>query len=128
VAEWSVAEAERILGAALARPAGAELVFGALADLPGVEHQPARKGGFLRSAEPARLSAHDWSFSTTGSGGAIEVGHRVRGIVLSRAKLPPAEAGAKLAAAVLDAAAEQGPEAQDRAAAAIGALGEVLGL
>jgi hypothetical protein len=82
----------------------------------------------LRSAEPARLRVHDWSFTATGAGAALEVAHHVRGVALSRTTLAPDEAAAKLAVAVLAAAAEQGLDAQERTAAVIGALGEVLGL
>ena len=124
----SAADAERILAAALNRPAGVELVFGALAEVPGVEYDPGRARGFLRSGTPATLRADEWTFSPAESGLGLEAGHTVRGVVLSRSTLSPADAAVKLAPAVLEAARQQGGEALDQAEAVIGALGEVLGL
>lgn len=124
----SPADAERILAAALDRPAGIELVFGALAEVPGVDYDPGRPRGFMRAATPATLRAAEWSFSPSKAGNTLEAGHTVRGVVLSRATLPPADAAVRLAPAVLEAARQQGSEALEQAESIIGALGEVLGL
>jgi hypothetical protein len=124
----SPADAERILAAALNRPAGVQLVFGALAEVPGVEYDPGRPRGFMRAETPATLRAAEWTFSPAKSGNAIEAGHTVRGVVLSRATLAPVDAAVRLAPAVLEAARQQGGEALDQAESVIGALGEVLGL
>jgi hypothetical protein len=124
----SSADATRILAAALAQPAGTELVFGALSKVPGVEYDPGREGGRFRAATPPSLRVGDWSFSPAKRGNAIEAGHTVRGVVLSRSTVAAPEAAAKLAPAVLEAARQQGDEAQDHAQSVIGALGELLGL
>jgi hypothetical protein len=126
--QLSLEEAVRILASALNQPAGVALVFGALADVPGVEFEPAAKGRFLHAATPARLQAGDWTFVAQPKGNAIEVGHTVRGVILSRSALSATDAAAKLAPAVLEAARQQGADAFDIAQASIGALGEVLGL
>jgi hypothetical protein len=128
VQQLSSEDAVRILSNALDKPAGVDLVFGALADIPGVEYQPAVKAKFLRSGGPAQLRAGDWTFIAPAKGTAIEVGHSVRGVILSRSSLSAPDAAAKLGPAVLDAARQQGGEAPDIAQSVIGALGEVLGL
>ena len=121
-------EAVRILSAALNQPAGVVLVFGALADVPGVEFEPAVKGRFLRAGTPSRLSAGDWTFIAPDKGSSIEVGHTVRGVILSRSSLSASDAAAKMGPAVMEAARQQGGDAPDVAQSVIGALGEVLGL
>jgi hypothetical protein len=128
VQQLTGAEAARILAAALEQPAGIELVFGALAEVPGVEYEAAQKGGFLRAGSPAQVRAGDWTFTAAARGRGIEVGHAVRGIILARSTVSPAEAAAKLGPAVLESAQRQGIEANDQAQSVIGALGEVLGL
>lgn len=122
------ADAERIIATALSRPAGVDLVFGALAELPGVAFAAGQKRGFLRGATAATLRVGDWTFTATGGGNSVEAGHTVRDVILSRTTLSPAEAAAKLAPAVLESARRQGAETEDQAQAVIGALGEVLGL
>lgn len=126
--QLSSADAVRILAAALAQPAGAELVFGALSKVPGVEYEPGKAGGLFRAATRPLLRAGDWTFSPTKHGTALEAGHTVRGVILSRSTVAAPEAAAKLAPAVLEAARQQGEEAQDHAQSVIGALGELLGL
>jgi hypothetical protein len=126
--QLSSAEAVRILSAALAQPAGTELVFGALAKVPGVEYEPGHAGGLFRAATRPLLRAGDWTFSPTKRGTAVEAGHTVRGVILSRSTVAATEAAAKLAPAVLEAARQQGDEAQDHAQSVIGALAELLGL
>lgn len=126
--QLSPADAERILATALNRPAGVDLVFGALAEIPGVEFDPGRQRGFMKAAVPASLRVSDWTFTPTKSGNALEAGHTVRGVILSRSTLSPADAAGKLAPAILEAARQQGGEVLDQAESVIGALGEVLGL
>jgi hypothetical protein len=128
VPQVTAEEAVRILSTALNQPAGVVLVFGALADVPGVEFAPAVKGRFLKAGTPARLTAGDWTFVAPEKGSTIEVGHSVRGVILSRSSLSASDAAAKLGPAVLEAARQQGGEAPDIAQSVIGALGEVLGL
>ena len=77
-------DAARILAAALAQPAGTELVFGALAKVPGVEYEPGREGGRFRAETRPALRVGDWTFSPVKQGTALEAGHTVRGVVLSR--------------------------------------------
>lgn len=124
----SSADAERILAAALAQPAGAELVFGALGKVPGVEYEPGREGKRFRAATRPALRVGDWTFSPAERGTALEAGHTVRGVVLSRSTVAAPDAAAKLAPAVLEAARQQGDEAQEYAQSVLGALGELLGL
>jgi hypothetical protein len=128
VQQLSSEDAVRILSTALNQPAGVVLVFGALADVPGVEYEPATKGRFLRAGSPARLSAGDWTFAAPEKGTAIEVGHTVRGVILSRSSVSASDAAAKMGPAVMEAAGQQGGDAPDIAQSVIGALGEVLGL
>jgi len=128
VERLSALDAERILAAALAQPAGAELVFGALREIPGVEFEPGREGGRFRSATRPVLRVGDWTFSPIKQGTALEAGHTVRGVVLSRSTVAAPDAAAKLAPAILEAARQQGDEAQEYAQSVFGALGELLGL
>ncbi len=121
-------DAVRILSNALDGPGGADLVFGALAGVPGVRFEPATQGRMFRAGTPARLHADQWTFVASGKDSTIEVGHTVRGIVLSRSSMSAADAAAKLTPAVFEAARQQGGEATDAAQSAIGALGEVLGI
>ena len=124
----SQADTERILAAALNRPAGIQLVFGALAEVVGIEYDAGCKRGFMRAAVPASLRVAEWTFTPGKHGNSLEAGHTVRGVVLSSSTLSPAEAAAKLAPAVFDVARKQGGEVTDQAESVIGALGEVLGL
>ncbi len=124
----SAADVERILASALAQPAGTDLVFGTLGKVPGVEYEPGREGGRFRAAIRPVLRVGDWTFSPVEKGTALEVGHMVRGVVLSRATVAAAEAAAKLAPAVLEVARQQGDEAEEYAQSVFGALGELLGL
>ncbi|HEX4015443.1 MAG TPA: DUF5073 family protein [Frankiaceae bacterium] len=124
----SAVDAERILAAALTQPAGTDLVFGALSKVPGVAFEPGREGGRFRSATQPTLRVGDWTFSPVEQGTALEAGHTVRGVVLSRTTVAATEAAAKLAPAVLEAARQQGEEAQEYAQSVFGALGELLGL
>ena len=124
----SAVDVERILASALAQPAGTELVFGALGKVPGVEYEPGREGGRFRAATRPVLRVGDWTFSPVKQATALEVGHMVRGVVLSRTTVAAAEAAAKLAPAVLDVARRQGDEAQEYAQSVFGALGELLGM
>ncbi len=124
----SAVDAERILAAALAQPAGTELVFGALGRIPGVEYEPGRAGGLFRAATQPALRVGDWTFSPVQQGTALETGHTVRGVVLSRATVAASDAAAKLAPAVLELARQQGEEAEEHAQSVLGALGELLGL
>lgn len=128
VQQLTAAEAARILASALEQPSGVDLVFGALAEVPGVEYEPAQPGRMLRAGSPARVRAGDWVFASAGRGKAIEIGHAVRGVILARSTVSPVEAAAKLAPAVLEGALQQGVEAYEQAQSVIGALGEVLGL
>jgi hypothetical protein len=128
VPQVTAEEAVRILSTALNQPAGVVLVFGALADVPGVEFEPATKGRFLRAGNPARLTAGDWTFVAPEKGSTLEVGHSVRGVILSRSSLSASDAAGRLGPAVLEAARQQGGEAPDIAQSVLGALGEVLGL
>jgi hypothetical protein len=126
--QLSSAEVVRILSAALAQPAGTELVFGALSKVPGVEYDPGRGGGRFRAATQPLLRVGDWTFSPSKRGTAVEAGHTVRGVVLSRSTVAASDAAARLAPAVLEAARQQGDEAMDYAQSVLGALGELLGL
>lgn len=124
----SAVDAERILAAALAQPAGSELVFEALRKVPGVEFDPGRERGRFRAATQPALRVGDWTFSPVKQGTALEAGHTVRGVVLSRTTVAATDAAARLAPAVLEAARQHGEEAQEYAQSVFGALGELLGL
>jgi hypothetical protein len=105
--EFTEARAAQVLAAALDGP-GAESVLGSFAGVPGALYVPAKGGGFLRRAEPARLDVGQWRFV---AGERLQVSHIVRDVVLRTSVVAPAEAARLLAEAVLAAARTGGPNA-----------------
>jgi hypothetical protein len=122
----SETEAIGILAAGLAQPAGTELVFAALAKVPGIEHDPGHPGGRFRSAVAPALRVGDWTFSPAKSGTAIDAAHTVRGVILSRSTVSAPDAAARLAPELLDTARRHGNDAQDYVESVLRAIAELL--
>lgn len=94
------------------RPGGAATAIGAFRDVPGLRFDEAVAGGRFRKPRPAILQAGDWQFVAPTEGVAeLDLVHCVRGVVLQTTRASAPDAARQLAAAVLDAAARFGSDA-----------------
>ncbi|CAM4222600.1 hypothetical protein MB901379_02424 [Mycobacterium basiliense] len=87
----------RAVGAALAGPGGVGMVVKVFCAVPGVVHQPARRG-FFRS-EPERILIGDWRYQVTADG-RLSAAHLVNGIVLAEEILAATAVGPHIAHAL----------------------------
>ncbi len=106
------ASAADVLARWMLRPGGADAVFVAFRDVPGVSFELSTPGRRFRKAKPAILRIGEWLFVVPpGVTGEIDVVHEVRGVVLQTRRTDAATSAGHLAELVLGAAKRFGPDA-----------------
>lgn len=110
--DFDVDRAAAALAAALQQPGGGTMVLGALGAVATLSFAPEQPARLLRRRIPAALLVGDWEFAAVDPAGIrLEIRHTVRGVILQTETAGPAEAGRRLAEAVLAAATDAGPDA-----------------